>query len=307
MYITQKLFILCLVGFPLCATAQESDPIVRREMFDPLDRTRPIDPTRAATVAGNGNGGTKCGTGRGMDAAMLAEGTARVAANAAAFRAAGLRGYVQAATEQRGNDNGIEFQITFVNEGSEPIELGDMTNALRIVLFRNSTPGGPPGGHVLPSWSFERNGPPKYDTEFPDEAEVRAEAKAAKKESERNRPYRVEESSIRPKGVRTIRDFRDEATVSLRPGQSFQMTVRITEGLADPVGYWWNLAEKSKELGHRGSPTPDPSDIAPLSAGEYSLSFSTNLSISTGGDDETPPVRCHAYLSCGAILIQLGN
>jgi len=264
------LVVLYLVGLPLCAVAQETDPIVRRELFDPLHRKTAAHPSRPTSVAEPPVGAVGCGTlSREVDAATLAEAAKR----AARFRGTGLRGYVQAETVQLDEDHGIEFQLEFVNEGSNPIELSDVTNTLSIVLFRNTAPI----GHVIPPWMFHRTGPPKYSTEFPDEAEVRAEALAAKKEAEKGRPYRIAEPARRAATVRTLRDIRDTGDVHLNPGERFQMVVRITEGIADPAKYWWNLAELSKTT-YVSNERPDPSDIAPLPAGEYSLSLMVSVS-----------------------------
>lgn len=296
---TRMLFFVCLVGVPAIVLAQETDPILRRELFDA--RNRATDPSPPTGVAEPSVGGVKCGTvSREVDAATLAE----AAAGAAKFRATGLRGYVQAETVQLDEDDGIEFQLEFANEGSNPIELSDVSNALSIVLFRNTAPL---LGHVIPSWTFHRTGPPKYSTEYPDEAEVRAEALAAKKEAERNRPYRVAEPARRAETVRTLRDIRDTGDVRLKPGDRFQMVVRIAEGIADPAKYWWNLAEMSKETGGSSLRLPEPSDLAPLSAGEYSLSLWASVSISTSDPDETAPARQHTSLFSGSILIRLGE
>ncbi len=290
----RRVVVVYLVGLPLCAVAQEADPIVRRQLFDPSERTDPSRPRGPVRDA-------RCGTPMpDWDAATVA----KVAqARAAEFRATGLRGYVEAQTVQLDEGAGIELLLEFINEGRTPVDLGAITNALSIVLFRKTVPG----GHVIPPWSSHRTGPPVYTTEFPDEAEIRAEALAAEKEVEKRRPYRVAEPASRLPKIRTLRHLGEDGDVRLKPGQRFQMVVGITEGLADPAEYWWNLAELSKELNGSSLPSPDPSDIAPLSPGEYGLSLWLGVSVSVASPDETAPTRQHAILFCDPILIRLGQ
>lgn len=288
-----------LVGFPYAVVGQEAGALVRRELFDPLDRNRATPPGIPAGVTAGLASDIRCGTRSSpVSSATLAEAAARTAK----FRATGLRGYIEAEAVQPDEDTGIEFLVEFVNEGSDPIELSDVTNALNIILFRNTAPA----GHVIPSWTFHRAGPPKYTTAFPDEAEVRAEARAAKKEAEKGRPYTIVEPGLRGPKVRTLRDIRETGDVRLNPGEHFQMAVRITEGLADPAEYWWNLAEMSK-TSNVSRQRPDPSDIDPLPAGQYSLSLWLDVSVSIPHPDETAPVRQHAILFCDAIKIHLAN
>jgi hypothetical protein len=85
------------------------------------------------------------------------------------------------------------------------------------------------------------------------------------------------------------------------------MVVRITEGIADPAEYWWNLAELSKQLNRSSLPEPEASDIAPLPPGEYGLSLWLGVSVGVPSPDDTAAVRHHPILFCDAIKIHFGN
>ena len=294
---------VCLMGFPSIVLAQKADTIVRRELFDPLDRNKAITPGGPKDAPMHPPGG-KCGI-----RSPAGDGAAHVEAveTAAKSRATGLRGYVEVETMQRDEEAGVEFLVEFVNEGSNAMELDDVTNKLNIVLFRMFIPEGLPAGHVIPSWSFHRFGAPVYSTEFPDEDEVREEAQAAKKVSEKGRPYGIFEPARRSPKVRTLRHIRDTGDVHLEPGERFQMVFRIAEGLADPAEYWWNRAEMSKVMNSSKLPPTEPSDLAPLSAGNYSLSLSLGVSVSVQSPDDTAVVRHHPILFCDAIKIRLGD
>lgn len=299
----RMLVFVLLVGFPAIVLAQEADTIVRRELFDPLERNKAITPGSPIDAPMHPPAG-KCGIrSPARDGAALVE----AAETAAKFRATGLRGYVVAETMERDEEAGVEFLVEFVNDGSNAMELDDVTNKLNIVLFRMFTPEGLPAGHVIPSWSFQRFGAPVYSTEFPDEDEVREEAQAAKKVSEKGRPYGIFEPARRSPKVRTLRHIRDTGDLHLEPGARFQMVVRIAEGLADPAAYWWNLAEMSKVMNSSKLPPPKPSDLAPLSSGKYSLSLWLGVSVSISRSDEITPARQHAILFCDAIKIRLGE
>jgi len=299
----QRLLILLLLELPLYAAGQEADRVVQRELYDPSNRSWLVESAAPNAHESPPPSGIRCGTGHDMDAAAIAEATERAAAAAAAFRDTGLRGYVEAQPVQPDVSGGIAFQITFINEGRKPIKLEDMTNAMSIVLFRKS----PPVGHLIPSWTFHGTYKPEFKSEFPDTAEVQTALHEARKKSERNRPYLVEEPRVRSKGVRTLRDLREFGDVRLAPGRGVQIVVRITEGLADPIAYWSSLAEASKDPRHWSNPAADAPDLAPLVAGDYSLSFSVMVSVSSAGDVDSLPMRQHALLFCDAMQILLGH
>ncbi len=298
---TSMLVSLFAIAFPLVVAAQESKQAVRRELFDPHLRNKDVNPSHKSVVEPRTSDRGWCGTGsRNVDPAA----NAQAVASAEEFRSTGIRAYAEADSTQVDEGSGIKLLIEFANEGDETFHLNDISNSLNITLFRKTPPF---VGHVIPSWSPHRIGRPKYSTEFPDEAEFRAEAKAARMEIEKRRPYHVGEPSRRSANVRTLRDIRETDDVTLNPGDRFQMIVRITEGVADPAEYWRNLAELSKESSGSFLPAPAPSDIGPLTAGEYSLSFWVSVSLSVPTLDETPVKRHYALLICDAIDVLLGQ
>ena len=183
------------------------------------------------------------------------------------------------------------------------MDLDDVSDHLNIVLFRM----GDNAGHVIPPWTPHRTTRPVYTTEFPDEAEIRAEAEAAKKEVEKRRPYHVVEPAGRSPNVRTLRNIRNTDDVHLEPGEHFQMAVQITEGVADYVRFWTERAERAGASGGSGLLDADPSEIAPLSAGRYSLSVSVPVSLSVPRPDGTGTVRRHAILFMDRVIVRLGT
>ena len=157
---------------------------------------------------------------------------------------------------------GVFFVIDVGNEGSEPVELADITADGRIGLSVWNADGVPvdlpddegtttrnPGG-----WA-RRHGLPEH-------------IKAQMKE---RRPFAVMKPDLLPDDpkVKSIESIKD-GKILLEPGEHFHVQVMVTKVLGEPEK-WRAEIEKRAGKPPTGLPGPDPPKIARIGEGTYQL------------------------------------
>lgn len=206
MHTTRKLFVLYFVGLPLYAAAQESDPVVRRELWDASDRTRPIDPTRSTVAAGaEARGGSVVRKGNEIEV------------------------WVEADPVQRPASAGIRFVLDLRNTGRSAIELDDPFDAVNVKVVDHAS------GQTVSL--------PPLDPDFFDCSQGVPEAKLVQRVRQQKNQRRAFEATAENRSIaggdhssKSVDDIRSGILV-LEPGEGARMYLTVRSVLANPDGY----------------------------------------------------------------------
>jgi len=160
---------------------------------------------------------------------------------------------------------GIFFVIDVGNEGSEPVELADITNGYIGLYLWNAD-----GIRVdLPDPAV---GKPGHNRRLPEHV---------KADMEQRRPFAVVKPDFflpdDPK-VKSIESIKD-GKIRLEAGEHFQVQVLTTKVLGEPEKWWAEIEKRSVpiEQAPPNLPPPDPPKIARIARGTYTFWTSVGL------------------------------